>query len=456
VRFPAWLCCSVLLPVLACEPASVPSRHILLITVDTLRADYLGEYGHPLGLTPEIDRLAAQGVLFERAYAPASYTLPSIAALLTGRYPEEIGIRANPHKLADDVPTLASILQEHGWGPGAVVGNIVLTRASGIDRGFERYDDRLPQAEPVRGAPERIAAATTDAALDMLDQFRAGDAEHILLWVHYQDPHGPYVPPPGYRERYLAAERAAPDGQRRLPASANYLGSGAIPDYQLLGGNREVAFYRAGYAGEVRYMDGEVGRLLAGLDRRGLGDETVVVFTADHGEALGDSDFWFAHGEYLIESLVRVPLVIRVPGRRTSRRADIASLLDVVPTLAGLFDFPAPEGARGRDLLSDRADGEHSDVYMALPLHTTRPRFGLVADGHQYLLTLWGVQEQEQLFRLGQPEQDLAQVDRGRLREMGQRLATMRAGMADTRESQTQQLSPEARRRLKALGYVGP
>jgi hypothetical protein len=249
---------------------------------------------------------------------------------------------------------------------------------------------------------------------------------------------------------------AAPDGQRRLQASANYLGSGAIPDYQLLGGNREVAFYRAGYAGEVRYMDGEVGRLLAGLDQRGLGDETVVVFTADHGEALGDSDFWFAHGEYLIESLVRVPLVIRVPGRRTSRRADIASLLDVVPTLAGLFDFPAPEGARGRDLLSDRADAEHSDVYMALPLHTTRPRFGLVADGHQYLLTLWGVQEQEQLFRLGQPEQDLAQIDRGRLREMGQRLATMRAGMADTRESQTQQLSPEARRRLKALGYVGP
>ena len=128
----------------------------------------------------------------------------------------------------------------------------------------------------------------------------------------------------------------------------------------------------------------------------------------------------------------------------------------MVPTLAGLFDFPAPEGARGRDLLSERADREHSDVYMALPLHTTRPRFGLVADGHQYLLTLWGIQEQEQLFRLGQPDQDLARVDRGRLREMAQRLAAMRAAMADAREPQTRPLSPEARRRLKALGYVGP
>ncbi len=120
-RFPVWLFCSVLLLVLACEPASTPSRHILLISVDTLRADHLGAYGHPLELTPEIDALAAEGVLFERAYAPASYTLPSIGALLTGRYPGEIGIQVNQHRLADDVPTLATILQERGWRTGAVV-----------------------------------------------------------------------------------------------------------------------------------------------------------------------------------------------------------------------------------------------------------------------------------------------------------------------------------------------
>ena len=312
-RVAAWLTASSLIAMGCGGPP--PPRLLLLITVDTLRAEELGVYGSTRGLTPNLDRFAADASVFSLAYAPSSFTLPSVAGLLTGRYPEELGIRNNESGLPDDVPTLASELGSRGWQTAGVVGNWVLRRESGIARGFDRFDDRFPQQETVRRWPERSAEATTDAALELLEGCTQVPSVRCFVWVHYQDPHGPYDPPGDGRERLLPAERRAEDGTRSLLAGEDHRGEGVIPRYQFMQDRHEVAWYRAGYRAEVQYVDQQVGRLFDAVASGGLGDRAVIVFAADHGESLGEHDVWFAHGSRLTDEQVRVPLLVRIPGR---------------------------------------------------------------------------------------------------------------------------------------------
>ena len=192
-----------------------PPRLLLLLTVDTLRADHLGAYGSELGLTPNLDALARESLVFTAAYAASAFTLPSMGALLTGHYPESLGLWSNESLVPDTAPTLAEELRRRGWRTGAVVSNFVLRRSSGLDRGFDLFDDEFPDWETTRGVPERTASDTTDAALATLGAC-AEAASRCFLWVHYQDPHGPYTPPAGWRKRQLPAERERAGGRRLL------------------------------------------------------------------------------------------------------------------------------------------------------------------------------------------------------------------------------------------------
>lgn len=439
----------------ACGPSS--SQHLLLLlSVDTLRADRIGAYGSPLGLTPNLDALLAQSQLFTAAYAPCAYTLPSVSALLTGRYPEELGMQTNSSLLDSGFQTLASVLRLYGWRTGAVVSNYVLRKQSGVDNGFQHYDDTFPQREANRLQPERIAADTTAAALAMLDRLRegAGANASLFLWVHYQDPHGPYRPPRGYRERFLEAERGAPEGDRTLRHGNDNLGLGEIPDYQYLPGQHQSAFYRAGYAGEIAYLDDEVGRLFEGLDGRGLWDDAIIAFTADHGEGMGERDYWFAHGEYLIDPLVRVPLAIRVPDRPSRRREELASLVDLFPTLLGVAGVSAPGGYPGRDLLAPGSADPSRAVYLATLRGSTVPRYGLVAEGWKYVVEDAGETPVEALYRIEADEHDQAAEAPEVLRAMRERLERLRGGLHPPSRERRQSLTPEQRQHLRALGYV--
>jgi hypothetical protein len=225
---------------LGCDGAVEGRRDLLLVTVDTLRADRLGAYESALGLSPNLDALASESQVFTRAFSPASYTLPAVISLLTGRQPDELGIRANVSVLRGGVPTLATRLWAQGWRTGAVVSNAVLQKRVGLHVGFDRYDDEFPDWERNRRVPERVAADTTDAALAMLASLRGDGDAPVFLWVHYQDPHGPYTPPPGYREKFMASEREMPDGTRRLPFDDTQTGQGGIPAYQQIDQSREV------------------------------------------------------------------------------------------------------------------------------------------------------------------------------------------------------------------------
>jgi len=430
--------------------------HLVLVTVDTLRADHLGSYGSDLGATPNLDALASESLRFETVRAPAPFTLASIAAVMTGRHPLALGVTDNLAALPQGLPTLATRLAAKGWRSGAVVSSLVLEIADPLHAGFDVFDARLPQKEAVRWwVHERDAAATTDAALATLGRLReTGDAP-TFLWVHYQDPHGPYTPPPGLRERHLAAAERAPDARRELELT-DAAGIGGLPKYQFLAPRRDVAFYRAGYAGEIENADAQIGRLLDGIDaldaRTGRG-ATALVFSADHGEDLGEGDHWFAHGARLGESALRVPLLIRAPGIAPGVRRDPATLLDVLPTIAGLVGLaPSPEWT-GRDLLASGPAAAAPFVLVTGASDGLPARRGVVEGGYK-LVEGGDSGEVLRLYRLPDESADLSAEEPETLRALRRVLDRDLEARAPATLAPQADLLPEEREGLRAMGYL--
>lgn len=430
-----------------------PRTNLLLITVDTLRMDHLGVYGETRDVTPQLDDFARDAVVFDLAFAPAPFTRPSVAAMLTGHDPATIGVVSNAHPFRGSVETLATGLWGAGFQTAAVVSNAVLKPRSGLSRGFEAYDADMREQERTRGAPERSAEPTTDAAIQQLDRAGREPERPFFLWVHYQDPHGPYTPPSTLRERFLGPEARRPGDPPQLPVSDNGRSLGAIPLYQYIEEQRDPAFYRAGYAAEIRYADAQIGRLLAELRARGLDRRTLVVFASDHGESLGEDDYWFAHGEYLSDVLVRIPLLIRGPGLEPSRRADAASLLDILPTVFGQLGLSPPGDLPGRDLFADDASSRSSVVHLSTFDESSVPRRGVVAEGFKYVRS-----------EGAEPSEDLRALDptarSGPRDEAGQRTALRELVLTRGRDVErapappAPSLTETERRTLEALGYL--
>jgi arylsulfatase len=446
-------CVALLALALGC--ADAPPRGLVLVTVDTLRADALGAYGAKGDLTPQLDLLAQQSLVFTSAYAPAPFTYPSIAAVLTGRHPGELGIQTNLSRIPAEIPTLASQLRAHGFRTGAAVSSYVLRGKALLASHFDVYDDTLSESPQPGGVKERAAAGTTDAALAVLDRLLAdpsGAPPRFLLWVHYQDPHGPYTPPPALAQRARALE---PDAGRLDVLTSNHGGPG-IPAYQVLGDEREAAAYRAAYHGEVAYLDAEFGRLRDGLAARGLDGTSLLAFTADHGEALGEHDVWFAHGHDLTEELVHVPLILHGPGIPPGRRDDVASLLDLFPTLVRRLLGPdTAADLPGRDLLADGAAQQTSVPYFDTLAYGPIRRTGVLADGYKLILSWRDGVWQSRLYRRGHEDVDLSASAPQVTATLRERLGEVQhRALASARAELRQEVSPEERARLEALGYT--
>ena len=372
------------------------ARRVILISCDTLRADHLGLYGYARDTSPNLDALAAESVVFEEAYATAPMTVPAMSSVLTGRYPIEIGTTFDNHLLIPpEIDTLAEVLARHDVASGAVVSNFVLRRPAtteedcGVSQGFGFYDDVMPGREINRSQFERVAEDTTDAAIAYL-------AEHVddapfFFWVHYQDPHGPYTPPRKY-EGLFAGEG---EGQAQVETTGTRWGRGGIPAYQMLDDRNDPAFYRNRYDAEIRYFDDELGRLLDWLRDNGFYEDTLLVFTADHGESLGDHNHWFSHAEHTYRDVVRVPLLVRyldgmarpathqadaLPGERCDR---VASHLDVWSTTLNAFGIEPPP-SRGQSLLGDLPDTRL--VGQFLYPENDQPMWWSVGDGRHRVL----------------------------------------------------------------------
>jgi len=323
------------------QPGSVVAGpNILILCIDAMRPDHTSLHGYVRDTTPQLQSFFNEGTIFERAYAPAAITTPSVVGMLSGRYPQNSGVRLLCQKLPNTTILVSDHLRRAGYQTAAVVSNAVLTDAAcGLSARFDHYDARLDETESNRAhIYERTAAKTTDAAVNWLHYKCAPDRPH-LLYIHYIDPHGPYDPP---------ADRPA-DFTHEKPQMIDMTGKGGgIHPEGEVDGLEMVDRYDE----EIAYADQEAGRLLR--EYRGMGylDDALVILCADHGEAMMEHDHWFAHGVYVYEEIIRVPLAIRYKNMPSGRIAAPVSLVDVAPTILEAVGLPVPEDLDGHSLLA--------------------------------------------------------------------------------------------------------
>lgn len=316
--------------------------NVLLITVDTLRADHLGGVAGGESFTVHLDRLARTAVVFDAASTPATATRPAVASVLTGRYPGGHDVVHNQGRLRAGDRVLGEVFADAGYETVMFYGNDLLGRGSGFARGFATVESF---ARLLGSADEAIASR----AVAFLDD-RPDDAPPFFLWLHFMDPHGPYFSAPPEARRRVPRDDGRPD-EALAVADGNYP-RGAIPKYQALRGRPGTATYRRRYRAEVHHTDVQIGRVLDALNRSGLAGDTAILVTADHGESLGEHDLFFQHGWGVYEVSARVPLLIRGPaGRTTPRRvSQPVSLVDLAPTLASALEQALPPETEGVDL----------------------------------------------------------------------------------------------------------
>ncbi len=429
----------------ASAPFEYPRASIVVISIDTLRADHLGSYGYARATSPNIDRLATQAVRFERAFAPRAHTWPSLTSMLTGLRPRTANVRAPGELLAKGVPTLASVLREAGYATGAFLANYCNPGVKLFETGRCGSDTQVAEA-----ATAWLAARGNGP---------------FVLWLHLMAPHSPYQPPaafdhfgePGYHgpidgstpelhRAYLEDRALAPADQARLLSL---------------------------YDGEVLFADFLVGQLLGQLQRSGRAGDTLVVFTADHGEDLGDHQHYFEHDCSIFDSALHIPLLLRLPDGRGAgeSRARIVENVDLLPTLLGLLGVPAPPGVEGRSLAPWLAQ-DAGDEGFAIAEIAGREQGGEILslrnDQYRYVYNPNGVAPQcspkggpyafgvEQLFDLeADPREtrdrraELPLVAEQLRRELLDRYAPRGPGNPPLKATDKETLE-----RLRALGYV--
>jgi arylsulfatase A-like enzyme len=331
-----------------CGPSRpAPPQRLVLISVDTLRADHLGSYGYGRPTSPGIDALAREGVLFEDVSAPSPWTLPSHASLLTGLYPSRHGLKAHDRYLPSTVPTLAALLGRAGFVTAGVVNSYNLGPRFGLDRGFQEFvyvEEVADQVEP--------STRITDQAMAWLRQHRD---RRLFVFVHYYDVHSDYRSRPRYEEQFVSPYQGRADGTT-AQLMAFREGRGRLDDKDAA---HLIDLYDAG----IRQMDDEVHRLVSFLRDEKLLDGTLLVLTSDHGEEFLERG-GVLHGRTQFQEVMRVPLLMRGPGLPAGRRDPApASLLDVMPTVLGLLGIEGPPSLDGEDLLrqggADRRAGRY-------------------------------------------------------------------------------------------------
>lgn len=403
------------------DPANL---NVILITIDTLRSDHVSCYGGSPVTTPNIDRLAGEGVRFTNAASTVPFTLPAHASIMTGTYPPRHGIRENVgYFLGDEPPTIAQTLQTAGRATGGFVSAFVLDSRWGIGRGFDRYFDDFDLGEfenPNLGSVQRSGDQTIAEALRWLDA--RDQATPFFLWLHLYDPHDPYKPPEPYASQY----RGRP------------------------------------YQGEVAYTDSLIGNFRKALEERADFDRSLVILTADHGEGLGDHGEQF-HGYFVYDTTIRVPLIIRFPG--AAGRGEVidhaVSHVDLLPTVLEAVGLPVPAEAQGASLLP-LVGGErmtatrevYSESFYPLLHYGWAPLRSLRSDRHKLIAAprseLYDVVDDRKETR------NLFAADSQEAGELEARLARLRQEMESDAPaaSAATEVDQATIDRLRALGYM--
>ncbi|PWB74713.1 MAG: hypothetical protein C3F15_07375 [Holophagae bacterium] len=405
--------------------AAAPDLNVVVITLDTTRADHVGCYGYSGATTPRIDALAAEGTLFESCLTPVPITLPSHTTILTGTYPPHHGVRDNAgFEVPDHVTTLAEVLAARGYLTAAFIGAFPLDSQFRLDQGFQLYDERFapPSGNPRGLAPadqlfyeERKADEVTEAALAWLEQ---RPSEPFFLWLHYFDPHQPYD---------------APEPFSRL-------------------------FADSPYDAEIAFADDSIGRFLDVLRSKRLIDRTLIVVVGDHGEGLGDHGE-LTHGLTIYDSVLKVPLIVRAPGLPAGRVHGTVRTVDLMPTICELVRVECPPAVQGRSLVGLLGGGEapeieaYSETLRGRLQYGWSPVFALTEGGWKYIAA-----PQPELYRVARdPGETTNLIDREP--EVAKRLEARLSSLRQTIRSPSAAsaavwIDAVTRDRLEALGYA--
>ena len=392
--------------------------NVLLVTLDTTRADRLGCYGYSRGKTPNLDALAAAGVLFQNVYAQVPLTLPSHCSIMTGTTPLSHGVHNNgSYVLAPGRTTLAEMLKARGYLTAAFVASFSIDSRFGLDQGFDLYDDNFLPGLPMKPVnSERRADAVAALFTAWLDGL-AG--EPFFAWVHFFDPHLPYRPPAPY----------------------------------------DAEFSSNPYDGEIAFMDEAVGTVIGKLRQKNLRERTLVVLAGDHGEAFGEK-VEMGHGVFLYDGTLKVPLILYAPGRLPEGRVvpSRVRLTDIVPTVLDMVKTPVPDDVEGQSLipLIDRGKGRDRDAYI----ETFYPRenygwselIGLVSGEWKYIRA-----PRPELYNLvTDPAENRngAAVEKNLASDMARRLEAFVLKGAGVETAANRTLTAEEQERLRSLGYV--
>lgn len=417
-----WLVAALVQPAAATTPPGPKTApNVILVTIDTVRADHLGCYGAKEIQTPTLDALARDGIVFERAISQVPLTWPSHAAILTGLYPFQNGVQDfTGQPLEPRFRSVAQAFQQHGYATGAVVSAFVLDRSWGLARGFDFYDDEFPPeafANRALGLVERPAGESVSRALAWLQK---NPRRPFFFWLHLYDPHSPYNPP----EPYLSQYRSHP------------------------------------YDGEIAYADHELGRLIAWLKRNQLYDRSLIVFLSDHGESLGEHGEQ-EHGFFIYNATVHIPLIVKPPAGSGVRRGPVSRPVEtiaVAPTLlhlAGIHDaiekqFPS-HGLFGAT--AEATDEGYSETFYPFSSFGWSPLHGLETSRYHYI----DAPEAELYDVIADPEEkrNLAPEQAAVVAVFKEKLKTRLQNHPFTpTQAASAQLSPDALEKLRSLGYA--
>lgn len=399
---------------------------VILISIDTCRADHLGCYGYWRNTTPNIDTLAAEGIVFDNAFTSVPLTLASHSSMLTGTIPLYHRVRENVnYRLSEPNITIAEVLQKNGFETGAFVGAFVLDSQFGLAQGFDTYNDSLKNENKIVFMfAERDAEEVTHTANKWLEEHRD---DKFFLFLHYFDPHSPY----NFHKRFGFVSKA---GQ---PSSVDL------------------------YDSEIAYTDDCVGMVIKKLKDLGLYDSTLLIITSDHGESLGEHSEK-SHGYFIYNSTLRVPLIIKIPGGPKGKRIEnLVGLVDIVPTVYGSLGIPIPQHVQGRDLnalfLNENDSIEERFLYCESLVSTKfglNPFLGLVSNRWKYIHS-----SKPELYDL---EKDFHEknnlyaqhMEQGRIMqdELNSILKTYSRDQSDTDNKMV--LDEESKKRLESLGYI--
>jgi arylsulfatase A-like enzyme/Flp pilus assembly protein TadD len=424
---------AVCVVLLAAGALAAASPNVILITVDTTRADRMGFLGSTLGLTPNLDKLASQSVVFTRAYAQAPLTAPSHATILTGTYPQFHQVNNFGVPLRKDLPFAPAILKAHGYRTAAFVGALVLDPVAGavpgFDRGFDTYNAGFHKSgrEDRYHSVERRAGDVVARALAWLSLHPRGP---FFLWVHLYDAHDPYDPPEPFKSKYASAP----------------------------------------YDGEIAYADSAVGRFMTQLRARGLYDSAMIAVMADHGEGLADHGE-DTHGILLYDETINVPLVIKLPGKASAskRVQSRVGLVDVLPTILDVVGVAVPREVQGQSLIGMMKPASHeSEAAVAAPSLPERSSYAESDYAHdaygwsslralrtgKYLYIK--APRQELYDQSADPEaaHDLSSTSTAVTSTLAGQLDAFRQKTVSTQEAPKSVVDPAMREKLAALGYV--